>query len=198
MSVAANVARKVKRLPKGRAFPLATFLDCGSENAVRTALSRLVKKGELSNLARGVYARPKPNRFFGTSLPGPEEVALTIARASGEHLAPHGAEIARRLGISTQAPTQAAFYTSGRTRLLKVGSTHVHFEHAPEQLVRHADNPAGRALLALHYLGRQRATTELLRDLTKRVPTADLLHKKGTPIWLRDRIEELDADARTA
>ena len=198
MSVAANVARKVKRLPKGRAFPLAAFLDCGSENAVRTALSRLVKKGELANLARGVYARPKPNRFFGTSLPGPEEVALTIARASGEHLAPHGAEIARRLGISTQAPTQAIFYTSGRTRRLKVGSTHVHFEHAPEPLVRHADSPAGRVLLALHYLGRTRATTELIRDLTKRVPVADLLHEKGTPMWLHDRIKELDADPRAA
>jgi hypothetical protein len=198
MSAATNVAQKVKRLPKGRAFPLATFLDSGSENAVRTALSRLVKEGDLVNLARGVYARPKPNRFFGTSLPGPEDVAKAIARSTGEHLAPHGAEIARRLGISTQAPTQAAFYTSGRTRRLKVGGTHVHFEHAPEQLVRHAGSPAGRALLALHYLGRERVTTELLRDLTKRVPAADLLREKGTPIWLRDRIEELDADARAA
>ena len=198
MSAATNVAQKVKRLPKGRAFPLATFLDSGSENAVRTALSRLVKEGDLVNLARGVYARPKPNRFFGTSLPGPEDVAKAIARSTGEHLAPHGAEIARRLGISTQAPTQAAFYTSGRTRRLKVGSTHVHFEHAPEQLVRHADSPAGRALLALHYLGRTRATTEVIRNLTKRVPTADLLNKEGTPIWLRDRIKELDGDARAA
>jgi len=198
MSVATNVAQKVKRLPKGRAFPLATFLDCGSESAVRTALSRLVKKGELANLARGVYARPKPNRFFGTSLPGPEEVALTIARASGEHLAPHGAETARRLGISTQAPTQTVFYTSGRSRRLKVGGAHVRFEHAPEPLVRQAGNPAGRALLALHYLGRQRATTDLLRDLTKRVPAADLLREKGAPTWLRDRIEELDADSRAA
>ena len=195
MSAAANVARKVKRLPKGQALSLASFLDCGSESAVRTALSRLVKEGDLVNLARGVYARPKPNRFFGTSLPGPEEVAKAIARSSGEHLAPHGAEIARRLGLSTQAPTQAVFYTSGRTRRLKVGGTHVHFEHAPEQLVRNADSPAGRALLALHYLGRQRATTELLRDLTKRVPAQDLLREKDSPIWLRERIKELDADA---
>lgn len=196
MSVAANVGRKVKRLPKGRALALASFLGCGSESAVRTALSRLVKKGELFNLARGVYARPKPNRCFGTSLPGPEDVAHAIARSTGEHLAPHGAEIARRLGISTQAPTQAVFYTSGRTRRLKVGGTHVHFEHVPVKLTRHADSPAGRALLALYYLGRQRATTALPRDLTKRVPAEDLLREKGAPIWLRDRIKEIDADAR--
>lgn len=198
MSVAANVARKVKRLPMGRAFPLATFLDGGSENAVRTALSRLVKKGDLVNLARGVYARPKPNRFFGTSLPGPEDVAKAIARSTGEHLAPHGAEIARRLGLSAQAPTQAVFYTSGRTRRLKVGGTHVHFEHVPEHLVRNADSPAGLALLALHYLGRQHATADLLRDLTARVPVDGLLREKGAPIWLRERIRNLDADARAA
>ena len=198
MSVAANVARKVKHLPKGRAIALATFLDCGSENAVRTALSRLVKNGELVNVARGVYARPKPNRFFGTSLPAPEDVAAAIARSTGEHLAPHGAEIARRLGISTQAPTQAVFYTSGRTRRLKVGGTHVRFEHAPEPLVRHADSPAGRALLALHYLGRQGATPELLRDLTKRVPAEELLRERAAPTWLRKRIRGLNADVRAA
>ncbi len=195
MSVAAKVYRRVKRLPKGRALPLASFLDCGSDNAVRTALSRLVKKGELANLARGIYARPKPNRFFGTSLPGPEEVALTIARASGEHLAPHGAEVARRLGLSSQAPIQAAFYTSGRSRHLKVGANHVHLEHAPELLVRHADSPAGRALLALHYLGRRRATTDTLRDLTRRVPAEDLLAAPGAQTWLRERLYELNTRA---
>ena len=198
MSVAANVARKVKRLPRGKALSFRSFLDGGSESAVRTALSRLVKNGELVNLARGIYARPKPNRYFGTSLPGPEEVARAIARASGEQLAPHGAEIARRLGVSTQAPTHAAFYTSGRTRHLKVGSTSVALEHAPAPLVAQAGSPAGRALLALHYLGRQRVTTELLRDLTRRVPAEELLRASDAPVWLRERIKELDAGTRTA
>jgi len=190
MSVAANVARKVKRLPKGRAFSIAIFLDCGSENAVRTALSRQVKSGHLVNLARGIYARPKPNRFFGSSLPGPEEVARAIARASGERLAPHGAEVARRLGLSTQVPMKAVFYTTGRTRILKVRNTHVHVEHAPEPLVRNAGSAAGLALLALHHLGRQHATSDVLRALTKRVPAEDLLREKHAPDWLRERIRE--------
>ena len=198
MSVATNIETRIKRLPKGRAFPLRSFLDCGSENAVRTALSRQVKSGHLVNLAHGVYARPKPNRYFGTSLPGPEEVARVIAKASGERLAPHGAEIARRLGISTQAPTQAAFYTTGRTRRLKVGNGSVSFEHAPARLIMHADSPAGRALLALHHLGRERATPEVLRDLTRRVPVQDLLDAKHAPTWLRERLVALDADPRAA
>ena len=198
MSVAETVARKVRRLPKGRAFSLDTFQGCGSHSAVRTSLSRLVRQGKLVNLARGVYARPKPNRFFGSSLPGPEEVAHTLARASGEQLAPHGAEVARRLGLSTQAPTQAAFYTTGRSRSLRVGNTHVHFQHAPAPLIRNATTPAGRALLALHHLGPHHTTTKTLTDLCKRVPAEDLLRQKHAPAWLRKRVKHLDADERTA
>ena len=191
MSVAAKVARKVKRLPKGRAFSIAVFLECGSENAVRTALSRQVKRGHLVNVARGIYARPKPTRYLGSSLPGPEEVARAIARASGERLAPHGAEVARRLGLSTQVPMKAVFYTTGRTRSLKVGNTHVHFEHASEALVRNASSAAGLALLALRYLGRQYVTTDVLRALTRRVPAEDLLREQHAPAWLRERLEAL-------
>jgi len=193
MSVATNVETRIKRLPKGRALPLRSFLGCGSEVAVRTALSRLVKSGQLVNLARGVYARPKPNRYFGTSFPGPEEVARVIAQATGERLAPHGAEIARRLGLSTQVPMQAAFYTSGRTRRLKVGNGSVYFEHAPARLIMQSDSPAGRALLALHHLGREQATPEVLSDLTHRVPVQELLHAKHAPTWLRERLVALES-----
>jgi len=90
-------------------------------------------------------------------------VSRAIARVSGTCLAPHSAKVARRLGVSTQAPTEAVFYTTGRARSLKVGNTHVHFEHAPEPLVRNADSAAGLALLALHCLGRQHATTDVPR-----------------------------------
>lgn len=191
MSVAAKVARKVKRLPKGRAFSIVVFLECGSVSAVRSAVSRQVKSGQLVNMARGIYARPKPNRFFGSSLPGPEEVARVIARVSGERLAPHGAEVARRLGLSTQMPVRTVFYTTGRTRSLKVGSTQVRFVHAPEALVRNADSAAGLALLALHYLGRRHATSDVLRALTKRIPAENLLRERHAPAWLRERLEAL-------
>ncbi len=196
MSVASKVETKLKRLPKGKPLPLQLFSDCGPEGAVRTALSRLVKRGELANVARGIYARPKPNEFFGTSLPAPEEVAEAIASVTGERLAPHGAEMARRLGLSTQMPVRAAFYTTGRTRRLQVGNSYVQFQHAPERLVAEASTRAGSALLALHHLGSEHVTAEVLQELNERVPVRELLRSKATPAWLRVRVTNLEPSLR--
>lgn len=196
MSVAMKVEAKVKRLPRGKPLALQMFHDCGPEGAVRTALSRLVKRGELVNMARGIYARPKPNEYFGTSLPAAEEVARTIAMTTGERLAPHGAEVARRLGLSTQMPVRTAFYTTGRTRRLRVGDSFVQFEHAPEPMVKAADSPAGPALLALHHLGPGGVTFEVLEDLNERVPMRELLKSQATPAWLRKRVASLEPALR--
>ena len=196
MSVASKVETKLKRLPKGKPLPLQLFSDCGPEGAVRPALSRLVKRGELANVARGIYARPKPNEFFGTSLPAPEEIAEAIASVTGERLAPHGAEMARRLGLSTQMPVRAAFYTTGRTRRLQVGNSDVQFQHAPERLVAEASTRAGSALLALQHLGREHVTTEVLQELNERVPVRELMRSKATPAWLRARVTNLEHSLR--
>lgn len=196
MSVAMQVEAKIKRLPKGKPLPLRMFLGLGPEGAVRAALSRLVKSGELVNMARGVYVRPKPNEFFGSGLPGQEEVAEVIARTTGERLAPHGAEVARRLGLSTQMPVRTAFYTTGRTRRVRVGNSFIQFEHAPERLVKEADSRTGRALLALHHLGPKHVTAEVLKELNKRVPVRELMESKATPAWLRERVRRLEPALR--
>lgn len=192
MSVASRVEARLKRLPKGKPLPLQLFSDCGPKGAVRTALSRLVKRGDLANVARGIYARPKPNEFFGTSLPASEEVAVAIASVTGERLAPHGAEMARRLGLSTQMPVKTAFYTTGRTRRVQVGNSYVQFQHAPERLVAEASTLVGSVLLALHFLVREHVTAELLQDLNKRFPVHELLRSKATPAWLRARVTSLE------
>lgn len=196
MSVAMRIEEKIKRLPKGKPIPVRIFRACGSEAAVHSALSRLVKGGELVSLARGVYARPAPNRFFGSSVPGPHEVAQVIARTTGERLAPHGAEIANQLGLSTQVSVQKAFYTTGRTRSIKVGEGHVHFKHAPRVLVEQADTDAGRVLLALHYFGPKLVTPELLKEAIRYVPAQELLNVEGAPAWLRERLARLETTLR--
>lgn len=100
--------------------------------------------------------------------------------------------MARRLGLSTQMPVRAAFYTAGRTRLLKVSNSYVQFQHAPERLVIEASTRAGSALLALHHLGRKHVTAEVLQELNERVPVRDRLRSKATPAWLRALVISLE------
>lgn len=173
MSTAQAIEQKVKRLRKGRPFGIKAFAQYGSSTAVRKALSRLVKRGELVRPAQGVYARPKPNRFFGYALPAIEEVAQVIAERNGETLEVHGAEAARQFGLTTQAPVKSAFYTSGSTRQLKVGETEVHFEHLNPAYLKHAGTPTGKAIAAFLHLGRNGVTPSEMVEVYERLPTED-------------------------
>lgn len=189
MSVSRRVKDKVKRLRRGQPVPIERFHGLGPAGAVRKALSRLVKSGELVNVARGLYARPEPNEFFGTQLPAEDEVARAIARARGERIATHGAWAANWLGLSSQIPVAPVFYTTGRTRSVRFGATEIQFEHAPGKIIAAAETPAGPALLALHHFGTAHVTPELLERLNERYPVAELLQVEATPVWLRRRIE---------
>ncbi|MEN1451117.1 DUF6088 family protein, partial [Pseudomonas aeruginosa] len=59
-SVSVRIAQRVKRLPKGQPFSISRFTGFGTKNAVSKAIARLVKRGELERVYRGIYMRPKP------------------------------------------------------------------------------------------------------------------------------------------
>ncbi|WP_368045027.1 AbiEi antitoxin N-terminal domain-containing protein [Pseudomonas putida] len=64
MSVAESIAKRVKRMSRGRPFTKALFAEEGSRTSVNKALSRMARSGLLERVARGIYMRPKesPNK----------------------------------------------------------------------------------------------------------------------------------------
>ncbi|TQH28587.1 type IV toxin-antitoxin system AbiEi family antitoxin domain-containing protein [Pseudomonas aeruginosa] len=54
-SVYARITQRVKRLPKGQPFSISRFTGFGTKNAVSKAIARLVKRGELERVYRGIY-----------------------------------------------------------------------------------------------------------------------------------------------
>ncbi len=196
MTTSARIHEKVKRLPKGRPLTLDMFAKLGSPSSVRQAISRMAKSGELVRMTKGVYARPKTVRFLkNPALPAPESVAKVIAKQNGEILAPHGADVARKLGLSTHVTMQTAFYTTGRTRKVSVGKATIAFQHAPDVLIRQQHTSAGQALLALHHLGPRHTTREVLERIRQRISPEDFGHldTEKLPRWMRDTVERLEA-----
>ena len=196
MTTSARVQEKVKRLPKGRPLTLETFKQCGSPTSVRQAISRMTKHGDLVRVTKGVYARPKMVRHLkNPALPAPEAVAKAIAKQNGETLAPHGADIARKLGLSTHVTMQTAFYTTGRTRKVSAGNATIAFQHAPEYLIKQQHTPAGQALLALHHLGRRHTTGDVLGRMCERISREEFrrVKKEKLPRWMRQAVEGLEA-----
>jgi hypothetical protein len=183
------IGNVVKRLPYGEPFTTRRFLSLGSRAAVDQTLTRMVKAGLLSRPVRGVYVRPKINRYVGEVAPEPQKVAEAIARETGAAVQVHGAEAARRMGLTTQVPITPVFYTSGPTRRFRLGKMEVLLKHISPRKLYLVGHPAGIALTALWYLGKKSvslATIAQVRStLTEQEYDRLLSAISMMPGWLR-------------
>ena len=196
MSTAETIRTDIRKLPRGRPFTTSRFAARGPRGAVDRALSRIVREGKIERLSRGVFVRPRKSRFVGSVLPGVADVVRVIARDNGETVQIHGAEAARRFGLSTQAPTTPVFHTSASSRPIRIGNTTVRMIHTSNRRrLQFAGEPAGLALAALWYLGRNNTTPEAVARIGSSIgPEAFAkLRSADMPAWMADA---LDAAAR--
>lgn len=186
------IRKRIEEMSAGEPFTPAAFIECGTRASIDQTLSRLVKMGMIERVARGVFVRPEVSRFVGKVSPSPMKVAETVARATGAVVQVHGAEAARRLELSTQVPTQPVFCTSGRSKRLRVGSMEIRLQHVSARKLALAGRPAGLALAALWYLGKNEVTLNVIEKIRRKLPEAEfeaLKSAKGAmPAWMSDAI----------
>ena len=172
---------------EGKAFTSEGFLKHGSRSAVDRTLSRLVGRGEIQRVARGVFVRPRTSRFVGTVLPDILEVVEAIARNNGETVQVHGAEAARRFKLSSQVPTAPVFHTSASSRTIRVANITVRMVHTSNhRRLQFAGEAAGAALSALWYLGKNNVTRETVATIAAALGPADFqrLLSADMPAWM--------------
>jgi hypothetical protein len=184
----AAIQKEFEQEEPGTAIPTARLLRHGTRAAVDQALTRLVRSGQLERAARGVYSRPRDSRLVGAVPPEPRSVVEAIAASRGEHILTHGAEAARRFGLSTQTPLSPVFLTDGPSRSLRVGKTEVRLQHAPPREMALAGRPAGEALTALRYLGPEGVSSEAIARVRSALPEEEFAVLRGAttamPSWL--------------
>ncbi len=93
--------RACKALPEGATLSAKELLHLGERAAVDQALSRLVKRGEILRVRRGLFVLPVKTRF-GERVPSASTVVENIARTTGERVSISGAAAANILWLSTQ------------------------------------------------------------------------------------------------
>ncbi len=198
MTTAKAVKRAIENKPEGVAFTSKDFLSLGPRAAVDQALYRMAKEGELLRVARGIYARPKWNKYVNAPvMPEPYEIAELVARTRGAKLGPSGAEAAHRLGLTTQMPTQPVYATTGRAGVIKIGRNMIHLRHVTPQKMQHAGTPVGLAIAALRYLGKEQVDINVIRALKRALTEQDfqILRQATTalPGWALDKFYEYEA-----
>ena len=79
LSINEKVVLKIKRILEGEIFTYKDFSFLENENAVALALSRLVKKGLIKRIAKGMYYKPKVSKY-GVLKPNENEILKKILK----------------------------------------------------------------------------------------------------------------------
>jgi hypothetical protein len=190
MTVTERIRKQVEQLPEGQPFKAAEMLRFGSRAAVDQALSRLSKTHNgIVRVTRGVYVRPKINKYVGLVLPEPQKVAEVITHSKIEV---HGAEAARHFQLTTQVPTQPIYYTSGPSRTFRMGKLKIVLRHVSERKLELAGQEAGLALNALSYLGKENVTPSVIEKIKNKMSPSQFEKLKSAtslmPAWMSDAL----------
>ncbi len=188
MSVVQQIVGKLEKIPLGTPFTHREFIALGNHRNIGKVLERLVISGKVKRVRRGVYVCPKHNPHVGEVPPSIYEVVKVITATTGETLQVQGAEAAKLLGLSTQAPVKVTYITSGRTRKIRIGKQEVQFRHvSPKKLIL-AGTQAGIAITALWYLGKEEVTIKVIEKIRKRITIEEfekfLSTKECMPAWM--------------
>ncbi len=108
-----EIKNRIVREGRGAVFTPASFLDLGTRASVDQALSRLVRKGFIRRLVRGLYNFPEINPLIGAVTPSPFQIAKAFADAGGYKLQHPSDVSANYLGLTTQVPAKPRFFSDG-------------------------------------------------------------------------------------
>jgi Family of unknown function (DUF6088) len=194
ISIASKILDRVRRKGRGSVWSPTDFLDLGSRDSVDQSLSRLVRRGQLRRIARGVYAYPVLSARLGALTPPPDDVAAALAKAKGGRIQVSGARAANDLGLSTQVPAQAVYLTDGPSRTVKVGRQVIRLKHVSSNQMAGAGTRAGMVIQALRYLGRD-VDPGVLRRLAPQLSAADRRvlwnSASAAPGWVQPALRQL-------
>ena len=183
-TVTDNIMRRVKDLGEGAVFTPKDFLDVAERGMVDVTLKKLLDRGRVRRLARGLYDLPKQSALLQTQLsPDVDAVAQAIARRFRWRIVPSGAHAANLLGLSTQVPAKAVSLADGidRTKTFTIGSRTLVFKASrPRDFGGNANPISAVVIQALRHLGKEGINQETIAKLRARLP------EKARQQFLRD------------
>jgi hypothetical protein len=180
---------------RGSAFTPNDFLDIGGRDAVDKALSRLVAKGTIRRLARGLYEYPREHPELGILSPDIQKVAKALAGKDRSRLQPAGAYATNLSGLSEQVPAKVVFLTDGPSRTVKIGLQEIRLRHTTPRNMAAAGRLSGLLMQALRHLGKTHITQARVKHLQRVLPVHDreqlLKDLPLTPAWMHPLFREL-------
>lgn len=179
MSVHQAILEKINSKIPGDIFFPAEFRMLGTDDAIKMALSRLVKENTIERLANGVYFIPQFHHLIGRIKPSLEMIANAIASRDHIQIKPTGMSALNKLGLSEQVPTRHVYITNGQPRTYRVAENEIHFKSASPKKLALKGPISSLIILAMDEMGQ----TEFDETLASKIKG---LLKKEDPILLEN------------
>lgn len=169
-SIDYKILKAINVLGYGSVFVPTDFLSFGSRQAVDIVLHRLVRKGTIRRLARGIYDFPEEHPVLGKLQPSPEKIAEALVGRDCTRIQPAGAYAANILGLSEQVPAKVVFLTDGPSRTVTIGMTTIQLRRTTPKNMAMAGRLSGLVVQAFRELGKENVTAKRLEHLKRTLP----------------------------
>ena len=197
-----QVLNRIQKLGKGSVFSPADFADIAGAITVRKILARMVNKGTIRRLIRGVYDYPSYSALLNElAAPDPDAIAQALARSFGWTIRPTGNTALNALGLSTQIPAQWEYLSDGPYRTYEWLGMKMEFKHRTSRELTVLSFKSALVVQALKSLGKNAVNSKIrstiARNLTEKEKKTLMKEAKIASDWIYEEIKILchDGDA---
>ncbi len=194
-SVEKSILSRIYGGGRGSVSSPSDFLDLGNRKSIDMALARLVQKGIIRRVGRGIYGFPQKSRLIGELSPQPEKVAKALARRSVQKLLPSGAYSANLLGLTDQVPARIEYLTDGPARKAVIGKLPVVLKQSTPARLATAGRVSGTVAQALRFLRKNQVDEAVVEKLRQRLSAAEkaqlLKDIRLVPSWVGDVFRQI-------
>lgn len=196
MIVSKEIENIVSKSKRGKLFFVSDFLQYGNYDTVRKTLQRLVTKGILIRISKGIYYYPKTDEILGILYPTAEEIAKSIAKRDKAKIIPTGAYAQHLLGLSTQIPMNVVYLTDGSARKIEIGNQTIIFKKTSPKNLYFESKLSSLIIQSLKSLKENNINETIKHKLSNIIKQSGEVEKikkdiKNAPIWIQKIMLEI-------
>ncbi len=199
MTVTKEIENIVSKSNQGKILFVSDFLGYGNYETIRKILQRLVTKGKLIRISKGIYYFPKIDKVLGVLYPTTEDIAKAIAKRDKAKIIPTGAYAQHLLGLSTQIPMNVVFLTDGSARKIKIGNQTILFKKTSPKNLYFGSKLSSLIIQSLKSLRKNNINETVKLKLADIIKQSGEVEKikidiRNAPIWIQKIILEILSD----
>jgi len=201
MTVSDTIEKIIKQSNRGKLIFISEFSEFGNYDTVRKTLQRLVNKGLIIRISKGIYFYPKIDETFGLLYPTADEIGKAIAKRDKARIIPTGAYAQHLLGLSTQIPMNVVYLTDGSARKIRVGNQIIVFKKTRPKNLSFESELSSLLIQSLKAKKENSITNnekQKLIEIIKQSGQEDRIKKdiQNAPVWIRKIILEILSDVK--